>query len=106
MEKSSKERSEELSRFWQFHIDQWSISGLTQTEYCKRNDLSRDRFTYWKMKFKRKNLPVEFVQIQAESMVFNQAGLKLNVGPGLQIEIPDGFSIKTLEKVLKTLRVL
>lgn len=106
MEKSRKDTSKDLAKFWQSHIDQWSTSGLTQTEYCRRNDLSRDRFTYWKMKFKRENLPVEFVQIQTESMAFNQTGLKLNIGPGLQIEIPDGFSRNTLENVLKTLRVL
>ena len=105
MEKTRKEKRQELGKFWHYHIEQWSSSGLTQTEYCKRNHLSRDRFTYWKMKFKRKNLPVEFVQIP-DAMVFNQTGLKLNIGPGLQIEIPDGFSTNTLEQVLKTLRAL
>ena len=33
-------------------------------------------------------------------------GLKLNIGPGLQIEIPDGFCRETLEQVLETLKVL
>ena len=106
MEKSRRDKSKELTEFWQFHIDQWGMSGQTQTEYCRRNDLSRDRFTYWKMKFKRKNLPVEFIQVTTDSINFNQTGLKLNIGPGLQVEIPDGFSSHTLEQVLKTLRVL
>lgn len=106
MEKTRKEKSEELTKFWQHHIDQWSNSGLTQTEYCRQNDLSRDRFTYWKTKFNRKNLPVEFVQINAQPMSIGQPSLKLNIGSALQIEIPDGFSRATLEQVLMTLNVL
>lgn len=106
MAASWKEKNEDLAKYWKSHIDQWSESGLTQTEYCKQNDLSRDRFTYWKTKFKKKNLPVEFVQMAPEHMNINQPGLKLNIGSGLQIEIPDGFSRNTLEQVLMTLRVL
>lgn len=106
MEKTRKEKSEELTKFWQYHINQWSDSGLTQTEYCRQNDLSRDRFAYWKTKFNRKKLPVEFAQINAPSMIIGQTGLKLNIGPALQIEIPDGFSRTTLEHVLRTLNVL
>ena len=106
MEKSRKDNRQELAKQWHYHIEQWSSSGLTQTEYCRRNDLSRDRFSYWKRKFKKQSLPVQFVQIPSEPMIFNQTGLKLNIGPGLQIEIPDGFSTNTLEQVLKTLRVL
>ncbi len=106
MEQSRKEKRLELAKFWQHHIDQWSSSGLTQTEYCRRNDLSRDRFNYWRRKFKKQNLPVQFVQIPGEPMIYSQTGLKLNIGPGLQIEIPNGFSRNTLEQVLKTLRIL
>lgn len=106
MEKSRKERNEELAVLWKNHLDNWSFSGLTQSEYCRRNDLSRDRFSYWKRKFARQNLPVEFVQINTEPLNLVHSGLKLNIGAGLQIEIPDGFSRATLEKILITLKVL
>lgn len=106
MKKSRKEKSKELAEFWKAHIDKWSNSGLTQTKYCLQKDLSRDRFTYWKRKFKQQNLPVEFVQLTPQSMDIGQAGLKLNIGSALQLEIPDGFSRATLEQVLKTLNVV
>lgn len=105
MPKSRKETNDELSRFWRSHIDLWATSGLTQTEYCRRNEISRDRFTYWKRKFKRCNLPVEFVQLPMPIHI-HSTGLKLNLGQGFQIEIPDGFTSETLEQVLITLRAI
>ncbi len=106
MLKTWKERNQERQAFWKTHLDQWSESSMTQREYCRQNDLIAHRFTYWKIKFKNKNLPVEFVQISPEPMKIDPCELKLNIGLGLQIEIPDGFSRTTLEQVLVTLKVL
>jgi hypothetical protein len=61
----SKEDDRERSRFWKNHLDQWSRSGTSQVEYSKANGLRSNRMTYWKNKFKRQTLPVEFVQIPA-----------------------------------------
>lgn len=105
MEKTYKEKNEERSRFWKTHIEQWSNSDLSQVEYCRQNDLIPHRFTYWKAKFSRRHLPVEFVQLPDPVPVFS-SGLKLNFGSGMQIEIPDNFSSDTLERVLSTLRIL
>lgn len=102
---SQKEKSEELARFWKTHIDQWATSGLTQTEYCRQNEISRDRFTYWKTKFKKQNSSVEFVRLPVPIRV-DPVGLKLNIGQGLQIEIPDGFKKETLEQVLSVLKAV
>ena len=106
MEKSWKERNKELAVLWKNHIEQWSKTSLSQIDYCRQHNLSHNRFTYWKVKFKKKNLPIEFVQIQNEPMSMGFSCLKLNIASGLQLEIPDGFSRTTLEKVLMTLKVL
>ena len=105
MEKSWKEKKEELAKYWKFHIEQWSESDISQVEYCRQHDLIPHRFTYWKRKFKQQHFPVEFVQI-SNTVPIRMPGLKLNIGSGLQIEIPDDFSSDTLEKVLTTLRIL
>lgn len=105
MSTSQQNKNEGLTRFWRSHIDQWGSSGLTQTEYCRQNEISRDRFTYWKTKFKKQNQSVEFVQLPVP-LHCNSAGLKLNIGQGLQIEIPDDFVSETLEKVLLTLKIV
>jgi len=106
MSRTWKERNQERQVFWKTHLEKWSESGMTQREYCKQNDLIAHRFTYWKIKFKNNNLPVKFVQVSPEPMRIDPSDLKLNIGPGLQIEIPDGFSRITLERVLSTLNIL
>lgn len=91
--------------YWQTHIDQWSQSGLSQASYCRINNLKTKSFTYFKSRLKKKNLPVELVQIPIDP-IQHSSFLKLNIGSSFQIEIPDGFSNSTLEQVLVTLRSL
>jgi len=97
----------EQRQFWLNHLNSWGSSGLSQAEYCRRNDLKRARFAYWKCKLNRENLPMEFVQLPAgpvEPTLFFQDNaaplLRLTMGSKFTIEIPDGFSSATLEQVL------
>jgi hypothetical protein len=106
MAKTWKEKNQKRQKLWKNHINQWSDSGMTQRDYCRQNDLIPHCFTYWKTKLTNKNLPVKFVQITPEPINIVPPDLKLNIGPGLQVEIPDGFSQVTLERVLITLKVL
>ena len=57
---------QERRQLWESHIEGWSLSRLSQAKYCRQNNLRSNRFTYWKRKFQRENLPVEFVQIHTE----------------------------------------
>jgi len=108
MLKIKRDVNRQRQQFWQEHLKGWSESKLTQTEYCRINNLKATRFTYWKTKFnnlkltRKTNLPVEFIQISDQPVAVSS--LKLNVGSEFQIEIPDGFSKVTLEQVLTVLR--
>ena len=109
MSETSKKEDGERSRFWRNHLDQWSKSGLTQSAYCKANDLKSNRMTYWKNRFKRQSFPVEFVQIsptRVSQLVHSRTreALRLNVDLGFQIEIPDGFSKTTLSQILQVIK--
>jgi len=109
MSDRSKKANEKRAQLWKHHLEEWSRSGLTQVGYCRENHLRPNRLTYWKNKFKKQNLPVEFVQVPqvnittATSSQFRDM-LRLNVDSGFQIEIPDGFSQDTLNRVLHVLR--
>ena len=108
MSEQSKEADKKRVQFWKYHLEQWSRSGLTQLAYCRMNNLKSNRLTYWKNKFKNRNMPVEFVQVSPVqiSATFNSLpsnNLRLNVNSGFQIEIPDGFLQATLVKVLQVL---
>ena len=106
MSKSWKAKNEERARFWRAHIEQWAETGLSQKEYCRQKNLRPNRFTYWKIKFSKKNQPMELVQVPLPIHHLRPAGLKLNIGQGLQVEIPDGFKKETLEQVLLALKVV
>jgi hypothetical protein len=105
MTKSWKKINNEKAIFWQTHIDQWTESCLSQREYCRQNDLRPNRFTYCKIKFGNPNRPTELVQVPMPTHSC-QAGLKLNIGRELQVEIPDGFKKETLEQVLSVLKTV
>ena len=69
MAKTKKKTSR--AAFWQKHISQWSKSGLTQAEYCRRNGLSAAAFHWWKGELQRKSklqkkpsTPMQFVEVQ------------------------------------------
>lgn len=53
MAKTKKKTSRAI--YWQEHISQWSESGLTQAEYCRRNKLSAAAFHWWKGQLRRKS---------------------------------------------------
>ena len=99
-------------QFWQFHLEKCRDSGMGEAEYCRQNHLAKPRFTYWKNKLSKSDFPVEFVEVCPESIpeapaIFNNNNgtpLRLTVGSRFAIEIPDGFSPATLEKILQTLK--
>ena len=103
--------NQQRSQYWRTHFEEWTRTELSQVEYCRQNGLRSNRFTYWKRKFQRKNLPIAFVQVPSpsdNSILFCQneskSPLRLIVKSDYAIEIPDGFSSDTLEKVLLTLK--
>lgn len=102
---------EQRRKFWQSHIDAWSISGLTQAKYCRKKNLKTTRFTYWKHKFNKKNLPIEFVEIPTEpvksfcfSKIHSAPSLRLTMDSRFFIDIPNDFCPATLEQILLTLK--
>ena len=101
----------EKRKIWESHLSKWSISGLTQAEYCRRNSLRAGRFTYWKVKLNQEKSPVEFVQIPTQAMVQAEnisaeasIPIKLHIGSRFSLDIPNGFSVETLERIFHTLR--
>jgi hypothetical protein len=36
--------------FWQHHIAQWQVSGVSQAGYCRQQELCTHQFSYWKRK--------------------------------------------------------
>jgi hypothetical protein len=92
---------------WTRHIKLWGESGLTQIEYCRQNNLSKHRFTYWKCKRQRKDEPVKFVPLYPRHATRNQSlkdsGLRLIIGERYRIEIGEVFSEDVLYRLMAAL---
>lgn len=104
---NKKEKNRKKALFWADHIKRWEVSGLSQIDYCRANDLSRHHFTYWKSKNNRKNKPVKFIPVVTKPSTPSLHGtiepLKVNVGDKYRIEVGEGFSGETLIRLIKTL---
>jgi len=48
-----KRGSKELANHWRGLVEEWSRSGLTQAEFCRRRRLSVPSFRWWKARFRR-----------------------------------------------------
>ena len=40
-----------LATCWKQQVEAWKLSGLSQNQFCKTNELSYHRFVYWRSKF-------------------------------------------------------
>ena len=108
MEKQTARQSDH--KFWRVHIEAWRNSGLTQSEYCRQRQISRDAFAYWK-----KRLPPELKADDVGNLVpipfrlpFPErvkliAPLGIVVGDRFRLEINTDFDPALLEKALLAL---
>lgn len=58
---ANEERTDELEalrRYWKEQIESWQESGLSQCEFCRRNNLKYHRFIYWRKRFIRPAAPI------------------------------------------------
>jgi hypothetical protein len=107
-EKSIKDRNREKAEFWTDHIKKWEESGLSQIDYCRENNVSRHRFTYWKIKNNKKINPIRFVPIITKPPTSSLPSgsiepLRVQVGDKYRIEVGEGFSGETLVRLINTL---
>lgn len=105
---------QELKRkrqYWREHINSWQDSGQSQTEYCRRHDLTYHRFVYWREKFAPKpNETVSIVEVPLPPVEFSSLGkpwpvaLRVSIGQDLGIDVLPGFDSHTLQQIVVALR--
>jgi len=90
---------------FQEHIRQWRSSGMTQAEYCRRNELKWSTFHYWRKRLQEKATAVTLVQVPVSKNLSFQPGqeLTLILGDRYKVEIGDDFKPSTLAKLVDTL---
>ena len=98
-------RQQELTekrRYWERHIQSWRASGLTQTEYQRRHNLSKWQFVYWKKKLHKPTVSDEMTLVPIPlPSASTTVPLNLIVNERYRIEISEGFQPAVLEQVLE-----
>ena len=108
---SRAEQLEQKRTFWKQHIEIWQETGLTQTEYCRRNNLKHHQLVYWKKRFLKTETDVSFVPLKLEDLLdipvqAEHASLYLVINNHLKIEIRAGFDAQLLRQLIFALRGL
>lgn len=90
---------------WHHHLLTWKKSGLTQSEYCRRNQLSIKCFTYWKSKTGKPGPSMKLVAVPVSpvSRPKESAELAFVLGDRYRVEVGDGFNPETFEKLVRVL---
>jgi hypothetical protein len=107
MAKTKKKTSRAI--YWQEHISQWSESGLTQAEYCRRNKLSAAAFNWWKGQLRRKSKAqknpstlMQFVEVHGVPPVSVRSGETYEVilSRGRAIRVGRDFDSDVLKRLI------
>src|SRR5437868_736898 len=101
-------QDQEKRRYWEAHIKGWQSSGLTQEAYCRREQLKRSTFDYWRSRIqlesKNKAVPTSqaaamprttLVPVQVERAV-DHTQLVLKNATGWQLLLPASTSTARL----------
>ena len=109
---SRAEQIEQKRIYWKQHIDSWQETGLTQSEYCRRNNLKHHQLVYWKKRFlKSCKTGVSFVPVKMEDLLDipaqpDRASLSLVINDHFKVEIRSGFDAQLLRQLIFALRGL
>jgi hypothetical protein len=97
-------------RFWTVHLKARERSGLSQNEYCNRNQLSIGQFCYWKKKLLHcpspalDFVPVSVGSVESQAIPSNtDSGVTILLENSIKIRLTNDFTATTLAKVVSTL---
>ena len=111
-EDNTRQQELDLKRqYWKTRITNWQASRMSQSEYCRRHELTFHQFVYWRRKLAPKVAnPIPLIQVPTAT-VARAAGLgsmppalRVALAPDLCIEVSPGFDPSTLQQVVTALR--
>ena len=108
MENYSNLSLEARRTFWQEHVERWQRSGLSQQQYCTREQIKARTFSTWKHKLGKTFHTGDLVEIP--SHVISDLGvfenyIDLIVNKVVSIRIRHNFDPQLLKKVLQVLGI-
>ena len=90
-------------RFWAAHIEQWRHSDLSQSAYCRRHNLHRHRFFYWRRRIIKPQETISFLPVAlpaADTTAPVATAVRIHTPNGFAIELDSQHSIGELERLV------
>lgn len=108
---SRAEQLEQKRSYWKQQIEQWQQTGLTQAEYCRRNNLKHHQLVYWKRHYLKTQTDVSFAAVQLEDLLaipasIDQASIAVVIDNQFKVEVTENFDPQLLRQVIAALRGL
>ena len=106
---SRAEQLEQKRSYWKQQIEQWQQTGLTQAEYCRRNNLKHPQLVYWKKRCLKTESAVSFAAVHLEDLLDipappNQASIAVVIDNQFKVEVTEGFDPQLLRQLIAVLR--
>ena len=109
----SKSFSQSKYAHWKPIVSAWSDSGLSQSAFCRKNDLNLPQFSYWRIKVLGKTnegYPLStarpdisaFVPVQTSDNP-SEAGLRVNLPNGIILSGINEHNVVLLKAILQAL---
>ena len=86
---------------WQERINRYEQSGLSKSEYCRRNNLNVHQLVYWKKRLKQLT-GGSFVQVSGSSRA-----VEIHIGTRVKLVVEAGYNgqvVKSLVELLSDVR--
>lgn len=99
---------EDKQQVWFEHVKNCESSGLTQPEFCRKNNLSMNTFAYYRSQYLSQQKVSgkacnSFVEIQFPASM-NIEPFSLSFANGIKLCLPQQFDDKRLIKLIEVLR--
>ncbi len=85
---SDSESPDTRERYWKAQVDAWLASGQSQLAFCRANELSYPRFSYWLRKFRRQG------QVSESGRVSGFVPVVATPVGGLSVHLPNGIELR------------
>ena len=104
MTKTKRQLLQEAKKqLWQNHLNSCKASALGPIAYCRKHNLKRATFYYWKKRLNNESSPISFVPIKINLQPIQKESLVLILNNRYRVEVGADFKADTLKKLVQTL---
>jgi hypothetical protein len=102
-----KNATQEKIQYWQRHVEEFKVSGLTRDAYSKKNRIRVYQLDYWRKKVSRKEKAPESIAAKqwvpvkiSDEPAGNDSNIDLWIGL-IRIEVRKGFDSRLLIELIR-----